>query len=259
MECQNITKTLKINLKKNIGTVILIVEGNDYEFKLFYQIFHSILHYTLISKSRMQKKVREYCEFSMKGNEASKVIIFNTRNSNIGSIKDDTHYRDELYKLMYEKYGIDTTKGRVYYIWDRDNESNDANVTKKLLNTLTNPYENDNFESGLLLLSYPCCEAYTISNFESKKSIKTNIKKYVQKKEYGVSSLSKETIQKAVLEMQKKLKSVGVNEINLDKIQNINLKCFDFEENYFVNNSTYFLLSLISIVLLDLQIITFNK
>lgn len=34
MECLDITSSLKINLKRNIGTVLIIVEGEDYEFSI---------------------------------------------------------------------------------------------------------------------------------------------------------------------------------------------------------------------------------
>lgn len=37
---------LTIRKNKRIGTVILIVEGEDEEFKLLKRIFHSILDYT---------------------------------------------------------------------------------------------------------------------------------------------------------------------------------------------------------------------
>ena len=35
MECQNTIKTLKINKNKSIGTVVIVVEGENDEFRLF--------------------------------------------------------------------------------------------------------------------------------------------------------------------------------------------------------------------------------
>ena len=69
MECQDTIKSLKINFKKRINTVILVVEGANYEFKLFDQIFGHLLHYELVTKSRNQNKFKEYNEYVMKDNK----------------------------------------------------------------------------------------------------------------------------------------------------------------------------------------------
>lgn len=59
-------------------------------------------------------------------------------------------------------------------------------ISLNVINILTNPYENKNFEKGLLLLNYPCCEAYTISLFEKNKfEIEKNIKKYVSANKFN--------------------------------------------------------------------------
>ena len=162
MECLDTIKSLKINFKKRINTVILVVEGSNYEFKLFDQIFRHLLHYKLVTKSRNQSKFKEYNEYVMKDNENQKIIIINTKNSNIGSIVDDNQYRNELYIMLYEKYNLDIKNIPVYYIWDRDNKSNKSDIVRNLLLKLNNPYINDEFENGLLLLSYPAIESYTI-------------------------------------------------------------------------------------------------
>lgn len=104
MECLDTIKSLKINHKKNIDTVVLVVEGAKYEFDLFKQIFRDVLHYDLITKSRNQSKFKEYNEFHRHDNAKSKIVIINTSNSNIGSIKDGDKYRNDLYILLYEKY-----------------------------------------------------------------------------------------------------------------------------------------------------------
>ena len=116
MECQDTIRSLKINLKKRIPTIILVVEGAEYEFDLLKQIFRNVLHYKLITKSRNQAEFKEYNEFVMKGNENTKIIVINTKNSNIGSIEDDDNYRNELYKLLYEKYEIDIKNIRIYFL-----------------------------------------------------------------------------------------------------------------------------------------------
>ena len=56
MDCLDTIKSLKINLKRNIGTVLIIVEGASDEFGLLKHIFRNVLHYNYIEKSRNQKK-----------------------------------------------------------------------------------------------------------------------------------------------------------------------------------------------------------
>ena len=48
MECLDTTKSLKINLKKNIGNVLMVVEGEEYEFEILKRIFCQILGYKYI-------------------------------------------------------------------------------------------------------------------------------------------------------------------------------------------------------------------
>lgn len=196
----------------------------------------------------------------MEGNASSRIIIVNTKNSNIGSIEDDTTYRNELYKLLYKKYNLDIKNIPIYYIWDRDNCSNDSKMTKKLLSKLTSPYENEEFENGLLLLSYPCCESYTISNFEKNRIyLDYNIKDYVKDNKYRINLIDRFKIQRAVLEMIKNLEKLDIHDFDIDKIGKINMKTFCNEEQEFKNRNNYILLSFISVIFLDLGIITFRE
>jgi hypothetical protein len=259
MECQDTIKSLKINLKKKINTIVLIVEGARYEFDLFDQIFRKLLHYKLVTKSRNQSEFKEYNEYVMNDNVNQKIIVINTKNSNIGSIIDDNEYRNELYKMLYEKYSIDIKNIPVYYIWDRDNKSNNKNIVMELIRKLNNTYNNDEFENGLLLLSYPCIESYTISCFEKNKStLDTNIKDYVKNNKYNINLIDKYKIQRATLEMIKQLEKLGVNDFDIDNIKNINMQTFNNQEKYFELNNQYILLSFISYILLDQGIITFR-
>lgn len=58
MECLTTTKFLKINPTKNVGTVVIVVEGAVDEFELFKHIFVDILHYNYIEKRRTKTKFK---------------------------------------------------------------------------------------------------------------------------------------------------------------------------------------------------------
>ena len=223
------------------------------------QIFRNILHYNYIEKSRKQKKFKEYDEFVMKGNENSRVIVINAKNSNLSSIKKDENYLNEIYKKLYLEYGIDVKNINIYFVWDRDKNSNPKEVTKDLLSRLGNSIENKNGEmNGLLLLSYPCIEAFTISNFDEKTIFlkEKNLKKYVENYNYTINKIDRYTLLKATAMMNKVLLKFGINEYDLDDFSKISLEIFNKQEELLFNKKYYNLLSLLSIMLLDLNIIT---
>lgn len=260
MECLDTIRHLKINLKKNVGPVVIVVEGAEYEFELLNAIFRRVLKYRLVTKSRNQSNFKEYNEYVMKDNQNSKFIVINTKNSNIGSIEDDENYRNEVYKMAYEKYNIDLKNCPLYFVWDRDQASNKDTIVSELLGKLQNPYENSNYESGLLLLSYPCAESYIISCFEKNKEyVSKNIKEYVnKKKEYKFTDLDRYKIQYATIEMINKIYKLGIKDFEIDNIGKTSQKIFDKEEKIFKSKNEYYLLSMISYILLDLGIITFR-
>lgn len=259
MECLDTIKSLKINLKRNIGTVLIIVEGASDEFLLLKHIFRDLLHYNYIEKSRNQKNFKNYDEFVMKGNESSRVIVINLRNSNLSTIKKDEDYLNEIYKLLYEQYDIDIKNISTYFIWDRDNKSNPPKIVKDLISKLGSSQDNQNGDmNGLLLLSYPAFEAYVISNFDKKTQVlKTkNLKKYIKEKNYKIVDITKKTLLQATTMMHKVLLKSGIFEYSLDDFSDTSLKIFKNEEKFFKENGYYYLLSLISIIFLDLNIIT---
>ena len=259
MECLDTTKSLKINFKRNIGTVLIIVEGAHYEFELLKQIFKNILHYHYIEKSRNKENFKDYDEFVMKGNENSRIIVINAKNSNLSSIKKDKNYLDDIYKKLYSLYGIDIKNIPVYFIWDRDYHSNPKGSTKDLLGILGNSMENKNGEmNGLLLLSYPCIEAYVISNFDQSIFFlqESDLKSYIKNKDYQIKNINQYTLLKAVVTMHKVLLKCGIDEYNLDDFTETSLKVFEIQESVLHHRKYYYLLSFVSIILLDLNIIT---
>lgn len=55
MECQGMTKHLRINKQKSIGEVVIVVEGESEEFKLLKHIFMNILDYNYVPIKRNKK------------------------------------------------------------------------------------------------------------------------------------------------------------------------------------------------------------
>lgn len=259
MDCLDTIKSLKINLKRNIGTVLIIVEGAADEFELLKQIFRKILHYNYVEKSRNQQNFKNYDEFVMKGNENSRVIVINSKNSNLSSIKKDKDYLNEIYIKLYTEYGIDIKNINVYFIWDRDNRSNPKGVVKELIEKLGNSIENKNGDmNGLLLLSYPCLESYIITSYDKTTTLlkNDNLKKYIKERDYKISKINRYMLLNAVAMMHKIFLELGVDKYSLDDFSKTSLKLFEGQEKILENRKYYYLLSLISLILLDLNVIT---
>lgn len=249
MDCLDTTKGLKINRKRNIGNVLIVVEGAKDEFLLFKQIFGHLLHYNYIEKSRNKEKFRVY-EFTSKGNESSRVIVVNSRNSDLYSI-EDSDYLDVLYTKLYEDYDIDTKNMNVYYIWDRDCKSN----PKKTLYNIIDKFED--YSNGKLLLSYPAIESYIVSCFEKRNvNITENLKKYKSNNNYNIFDITVDSLKRATAVMHKKFKYFNIYSYNLDSFNHVSRMVLDKEEEFFKVNGYYYMLSLVSVILLDLNIIT---
>lgn len=260
MECLTTTKFLKINPTKNVGTVVIVVEGAVDEFELFKHIFVDILHYNYIEKRRTKTKFKEYNEYINPKHCESKIIIINTKNSNINSITDDKDYMDYLNEYLYKTYNLDIKNTFTYFVWDRDNKSNRKDIIKKYINTFSSSLNNDSNINGLLLLSYPAFEGYQISckekttvNIQS-----NNLKNYINGKGYDVSSINKNDLLRAAINMHKSLINMGINEYNIDDFSKYNMLIYNIEEDKYSKSGYYCLLSLISLIFLDLGIIYIN-
>jgi len=258
MDCLSIPQTLKINKNKSIGTVVIVVEGADYEFKILKRIFHDILGYTYITKSRNKKRIKEYNEFTRKENRDSRVIVLNTSNSNIDTIATDIEYKEFVYNLLLKKYRIDPKNVPIYFLWDRDCCSNKQIKTKQLLESLCNSYDNPDFDiNGLLLLNYPCVESFTISNFykNAYKMKITKLKDFVKSNQLYISKINDTKLLNAAVNMHSAMISLGIKYYNLDNFKVSNLKIFGKQEEIFARMGSYKILSMLSIILIDLGII----
>ena len=156
---------MELITNKRIGKVLLIVEGGKHEFNLMKRIFVDILGFTQIEKRRGNAKY-----YVRSGESHSVIAVINTKTSNISSINEE-QYLDAIFEELIEQHDFDVNNAAIYYLFDRDPESNtNKQLIMGLINILKNSRENDdNMRGGMLILSYPSIEAYEISNFLNNK------------------------------------------------------------------------------------------
>jgi hypothetical protein len=169
-----------------------------------------------------------------------------------------------MFELLISEYDFPVDRSAIYYLFDRDPESNIDELIKQLILTLTNPYENDNgLRGGLLLLSYPSIESYTISNFVDDTHL-IEIALGKEAKEYVASNnriqlnkISEATIEKASGEMMKYLQAEEIG-FDIDNFGDTNMVVFEKQEKNYILNSKYRLLSFLSLAFIQLGIIEFE-
>lgn len=254
--------SIRLNKEKSIGKVLYIVEGGKTEAILLYRIFCDILDY------QMETILRDkgYHKYNSKENFTSQVFVINAEESNIKYIDKDNKFLDRVFVELIENYDFDVDNAAIYYLFDRDNQSNsDLELIKNLLSTLVNARDNNGFErQGMLLLSYPSIEAFTLSNFaensfERKYKIGAKLKQDLHDNNYNQSHISESTLLKAAEELLKALDKIDVGELNLDQFGENNKRIFDFEEMEFGKESLYRALSLLCISLIDLGLLELEE
>jgi hypothetical protein len=255
---------IKLNKNLNVGFVIFIVEGEKTEFEIIKHIFKDLFAFSIIQYKRFTHEPIEV--FQSSKFENTKIAIINTENSSISSIKKGKDYIDKVYSQIYNKYGLDYENAAVYYIFDRDNKSNDAKTTFELLDQLGSSRDNGVNANGLLLLSYPCVEAFLISSKEeipTSKRISVPIKQYIFEKKYQPNTLTSENIEHATSELILQLTNLTNQEIdkiiNLDSYKRLNINIFNQQESFYQSFDRYPLLSMLTFALIDLNLIEITK
>lgn len=265
MKCQTTTNsTPTLNKSKRIGTIVLFVEGEKTEIALFKKIFCGILGYkSFVVKRRGNKSFASVYGFSPADSNAANIFLFNLRESRITSINDDK-FRNKLYAEVLTVYNIDLRNKPVYYIWDRDHDSNPAEDVKKLVerlgsangNTIDNPKQD--YENGLLILSYPAVESYIISNLKPAKTvIGVKLKKHLKREKLSIKNLSEHSLIKAAKNMHARMEELGVIDYDTDNFSKPHSLILEKEDAFYEDNACYLILSLISVVLIDLGVIEF--
>lgn len=251
-------KKININKSKSIGKVLYIVEGSKTEPFLLDHIFGKLFGYQI----EMSLREKSYRKYRAKDNPLSRVFVINSEQSNIRYINEPNDYLDALFIELITEYDFDVDNAAIYYLFDRDDHSNnDTELIKGLIAKLKNSRSNPGYErQGMLLLSYPSVESFTLSNFMKSSFNKEfdtgkHLKQYLDANKINHRRIDEETLIIAANELIDALQLINECRYDLDDISECSNNIFDYEESYKRQNDVYKALSLLIISLLDLGLI----
>ena len=249
---------VSINKHKSIGKVLFIVEGAWTEAYVLRKIFTIIFDYQFETILRG----KGYKKYNSKENATSQVFVINAEESNIQYIKKDNQFLNNLFAELIENYDFDVDNAAIYYLFDRDNKSNtDSLFIKEMILRLVNSRDNDGYDrQGMLLLSYPSIESFTVSNFEDKCfdkafAIGQDVKQYTHQMNYNHQKISQETLLHATKELFMALQEIEQKEFDIDSFGDTSKRVFDFEERKFQDSGLYQVLSLLAVAFVDLGLL----
>ena len=253
-------KKYKINPQKIIGNVIFVVEGGradqgGTELKLLKSIFADILGYEV-------QELRRGCdEFIGHGNNSSsRVFALNLKKNQLTQLTKDS--LDELFARLKSEFKLKPEDCPIFYLYDRDYLSYGPNELRgKYVKKYTDPYGNATGDQGQLLLSYPSVESYLLSCIQEdvhnqKFYLGKDVKPEVSKQNFSAEDIStSDHIIHATIEMNKGLSSFGITEYDLDNLAPTLLTVYETQQQSVIENRNFYLLSLISMALLELGVI----
>ncbi len=249
---------IKLNKNKSIGKVLYIVEGEKTEPYILHKLFATVFDYQVETITRS----KGYRKYNSKENPTSQVFVINAEESNIKYIDKDNEFLDNLFRELIENYDFDIDNSAMFYLFDRDSQSNtDSEMIKELIHSLTNSRENKNYlRQGLLLLSYPSIESFTLSNFHKnsfseKFRIGDDLKRFLHEENINHQKITEDTLILATEELLNAFRVIGTDNFDIDNFENSNMDIFNYEENIFSKEELYQALSLVCISLIDLGLI----
>ncbi len=252
---------VKINKDKNIGRVIFVVEGSKYEINIIKKIFTKIFDYELIVRRNNNNK---YLEYNSKLNDYSKVFLVNAEESALKHIGLTNEYMNNLMEDLILKYDFSIDNASIYYIFDRDPKSNKFDLIKNLHTIYYSALDNGFNRSGLLLLSYPSMEAFTVTNYlenayENYFELGRDLKCWSKEKGYIPNKITEETLCFAFRELISAFKYLNINysDFNIDDMKNINNYILCKQEDIRKEYNGYALMSLFILALFDLGLIEY--
>lgn len=253
-------KKYKIDKSKNIGNVIFVVEGGrsdtgGTELRLLKKIFSDIFGYEV-------RELRRGCdEFIGYGdNPYSRVFALNLPKNQLTELTDETI--DELFCRLKADFDIKPEDCPIFFLYDRDFKSYRPNgLRRPYVSRYTDPYGDDEGNQGQLLLSYPAVESYLLSCiqedvFQLSCLLGRDLKPELSKIDCSEESIeSEDYLIHAVVEMDKGLKSFGLDEYDLDNLAPTLLGVYDGQQQRYTTDQKFSLLSLVSMALLELGVI----
>lgn len=257
-------RKILLNISKSIGKVVFIVEGDKKEHTFLGHIFKNILDYSIVEAKRNREP---YAKYVSKSNPDSKIFIVSAETSNIKSAGEEgSDYLDRVFSTLYSEYDLDVTNAAVYYIFDRDNDSNMFSETEKRVHVLKNSRDNGIEANGLLLLSYPCIEAYIKSCIDDciNEMVDTpkSLKLLVGSAKYQYSKIDGEALVKACNNMLLGIKNMcgrDLKNYDLDDFSEIGGKVLEEENKIYLTKRQYVILSMVSIAFVDLGILAIEN
>lgn len=114
------------------------------------------------------------------------------------------------------------------------------------------------------MLSYPCVESYIASSFMEKSFMEEvatglELSRFLEDRKINQSRITGQTVLHAVHEMERALAYLGIRNYDVDQFASAHLEVFRCQESRYGEIQAYSLLSLLSIMLIDLGLITFEK
>lgn len=247
---------MKLNKDKRIGRILFVVEGSQTEFSILKRIFSNILGYTYIEKRR-----NKLTYFTSEKDRYSQVAIINTKDSNIKDISENEDYLDEIFETLRERYRFPVDQSAIYYLFDRDPKSNtNTELIEEYILSLANPYDNEDYKAGQLLLSYPSVESYIVSNFKDDTSdirflLGRDVKTFIGKNtDIQINKISEETIIKAADEFLNYLSNEEIV-FDIDDFSNSSHEIFTKQEVEYLSGKGFRLFSMLTLAFLQMGII----
>ena len=247
---------MRINKDRHIGRVLFIVEGSKTEFNVMRRIFCNVFGYRYIEKRRNRPDA-----FVSLSDKNSTIAVINTRESNIKDITDHREYLDAVFEMLREKYRFPVEKSAIYYVFDRDPESNtDTARIWEYIENFNDPYDNGEAVAGQLLLSYPSVESFIISNFRDGSfeiflRLGRNAKEYIAaNQDIQLNKINDITLMHAVKEFSDFLEKEGI-EWELDQFSRACKTIFEKQERQYLEKDGFRLFSMLTLAFLQMGMI----
>ena len=259
-------KKYKINVSRNIGKVIFVVEGGrpegGTELRLLKAVFTDILGY---ETHELRRGAGD--EFVLHGSNPNSVVYgLNLAKNQLTQLTDQSV--DLLFCRLRTELGLKPENYPVLFLYDRDVKSYKENELRgKYVKRYTDPYGTKDGDQGQLLLSYPSVESYTVSCFDTtlgqnQYALGTDLKKSVAQfnaesevKVIETNIQNEEHLIRAAERMDIALSELDCEQYNLDDLASTLLAAYDGEQRLYKTEGGFSLLSLISLALMELNVI----